>query len=263
MNSSHLLSVESLFLVAPHKVLLHNISFDVLPGETVCLVGESGSGKSLTLRSILGLLPCFSLSLQSGHIYFQQKNLLHVSSAEMSLIRKKHIGFVPQSPHASLNPLLPISRHILDVPFLNSKEKKDVREKAFHLLTKVGFSQPERIWKSRPHELSGGMKQRVLIALALLHSPQLLLLDEPTTALDVTLQSEVLDLLEALRSEFFFSMIFVTHDLKVVARIGDRVFVMQNGAIVERGPVPSILRNPSHPHTQELLNACLSKGLNQ
>lgn len=249
MSENKLLEVNALSLKNAEKPLLHSISFQLCKNEILCLVGESGSGKSLTLKSILGLLPSQDLQITHGSIYLNTTNLLTQDKETLRRIRSTQIGFVPQSAHTSLNPLRSIGKQLLEV-------HQSLYSEALDLLQIVGFADPEQIMHQRPHQLSGGMKQRVLLAMALLHKPELLLLDEPTTALDVTLQHEVLDLLLSLRKKYSLSMIFVTHDLGVVAKIADRVLVMKHGSIVEEGPVQDVLLHPSHIYTKELVDAC-------
>lgn len=249
MNQSTVLSVRSLTVQTEAKTVLHNVSFDLYSNEILCLVGESGSGKSVTLKSILKIIPPQTFSITSGEITVSNINLLTLSSEALRKVRSERIGFVPQSAHTSLNPLRSIGKQLLEI-------HKHLRSQAIELLHTVGFRDPENILSMRPHQLSGGMKQRALIAMALLNKPSLLLLDEPTTALDVTLQQEVLDLLLDLKKQFSLSMIFVTHDLGVVAKIADRVLVMKQGRIIEEGPVRTVLLSPSHRYTKELVSSC-------
>lgn len=255
MSSSPLLTVQALFLYSDERPLLQDVSFHLNSNETVCLVGESGSGKSLTLMSILGVVPS-PLSLHSGSIHLHSRELLTLTKEERREIRASTIGFVPQSPHTTLHPLRSIGKQLLEMASTSSRTKDEIKAHAHRLLKTVGFQNPSKLMEMRPHHLSGGMKQRVLIAMALLQQPKLLLLDEPTTALDVTLQSEVLDLLMRIKHEFALSLLFVTHDLGVVSRIADRVIVMKEGKVIEGGPVEKVLLTPSHSYTKELLSAC-------
>ena len=231
------------------------ITYDVAPGETVAVVGESGCGKSVSAMSILRLIPDPPGRIVSGSIMFDGKDLLALSEAEMRDVRGRDIGMIFQEPMTSLNPVLTIERQITET----LEEHLDVsreaaREKALEMLNLVGISDPERRLKQYPHHLSGGMRQRVMIAMALACGPKLIIADEPTTALDVTIQAQILHLLADLQREFRTGLILITHDLGVVARVADRVAVMYAGQFVEEGTALQIFQAPTPPYTQGLLN---------
>ena len=253
----NLLEVESLYinfktLWGVAKVL-NGVSFDIREGEIFGLVGETGCGKSVTALSILRLLP--PNARISGRILFKGENLLEKSEEELRKIRGKEISIVFQDPMTSLNPLFKIGEQMLDVIELHeglSREKAE--EHAKKLLKAVGLSDPGRILDSYPHELSGGMRQRIMIAMALSSNPSLLIADEPTTALDVTIQKQILELILDLRSKYKFSVLLITHDLGVVAGVCDRVGVMYAGNIVEIADTEELFENPLHPYTQGLLS---------
>lgn len=255
MSSTPLLKVSNLTLCLEKKNILKNISFDLHENETLCIVGESGCGKSLTLRSILGVLPSPSLEM-TGEIIFKDQNIRTLHPEKMRLVRKKEFGYVPQSPHANLNPMLSIETQMMQTFEGSNKQAYQIKKNIVEILKKVGFEDPELILYSRPHQLSGGMKQRVLIAMALMNFPAILLLDEPTTALDATLQKGVLQLLQSLKQEYALSIILVTHDLGVVEHSANRVAVMKDGQILEYGLVDTVFSQPSHSYTKDLLAAC-------
>ncbi len=228
---------------------INNISFDINEGEILALVGESGSGKSLTALSILGLEP--ANSVKSGRITFKDK-ILTASSYPPSL-RGKEIAYIPQDPLSSLNPVYRIQNQIFEAieiynPQLKHEEKY---QRSFEALKACGIADPERCLKAYPHELSGGMRQRIMIAMAIINNPSLLIADEPTTALDVTVQAIILELLKSLKK----TILFITHDLGVVAELADRVLVMKQGSIVEEADVYKLFANPQQSYTQELLKA--------
>ena len=231
------------------------ISFDLKRGEVVAIVGESGCGKSITAFSIMGLLSPPG-RVDSGEILFEGQNIAGLAREEMRKIQGNRISMIFQEPLTSLNPLLTIG-YQLDEPIrLHLKLGKEAaREKSLEMLRKVGMPRPEAVHASYPHELSGGMRQRVMIAMALSCNPSLLIADEPTTALDVTIQAQILELMKALRDDLQMTIVLITHDLGVVAEMADRVIVMYGGQIVEQGDTFSLFRNPSHPYTQGLLNS--------
>ena len=234
---------------ASNFIAVNQISFQIKQGEILALVGESGSGKSLTALSILGLQP-YTAKL-SGSIQFKDNNLLDTSYPNG--IRGKQIGFIPQDPLSSLNPMFTIANQLyeaIQVYHPNSSQSQ-LYKKCFDYLERVGIADPERCLKSYPHEISGGMRQRVMIAMALINEPDLLIADEPTTALDVTVQAVILQLLKSLGK----TILFITHDLGVVAEIADRVLVMKSGQIVESGSVYDIFEKPNQEYTRELLAA--------
>ena len=236
---------------------VRSISFDVAAGETLALVGESGSGKSSVAMSVLQLLPYPTAFHPTGSIGFEGRELLGAAESEMRKLRGNRIGLIPQEPLTALNPLHRVERQIAEAMRLhgNAPGRVEVRERVEHLLHLVGVRDPARRMRSYPHELSGGQRQRVMIAMALANEPDLLIADEPTTALDVSIQAQVLDLLHDLRQRLGMGMLLITHDLGVVRRMADRVCVMTDGEVVEEGPVAQVFDNPRHPYTQKLIDA--------
>lgn len=233
---------------------VNNISFEINEGEIVALVGESGSGKSVSALSIMGLNDPVIQYDKNSAIYFKGENLLKLTEKELRKIRGKEISMIFQDPMFSLNPVHPIGKQIAETIMIHHKVKyKDVEGKVIDLLRKVGIPDPENRIHDYPHQLSGGMRQRVMIAIALSCNPSLIIADEPTTALDVTIQAQILNLLKELQKEFGVSILIITHDLGVVAEIADRVLVMYCGEIVEEAKVESLFKNPRHPYTEGLL----------
>ncbi len=233
-----------------------HINFDILPGETVALVGESGSGKSVSALSILKLLPYPAASHPSGQIIFDGKETLTASDKTLREIRGNDVTMIFQEPMTSLNPLHTIERQIGEILSLHKgMGESEARTRTLELLNQVGIQQPERRLNAYPHQLSGGQRQRVMIAMALANEPKLLIADEPTTALDVTVQAQILKLLKSLQESHNLSMLFITHDLGIVRKIADRTCVMQHGKIVEQGKTADIFKNPQHPYTRLLLSA--------
>ncbi|MBI5263128.1 MAG: ABC transporter ATP-binding protein [Bradyrhizobium sp.] len=255
-----LLSVRDLS-VAFHQpsgstLAVDTISFEIKRGECVALVGESGSGKSVSALSILKLLPYPTASHPSGSIRFNGRELLSLSEHEMRGIRGNDISIIFQEPMTSLNPLHTIEAQIGEILQLHSGiSSADARKRTLELLTQVGIPDPETRLKSYPHQLSGGQRQRVMIAMALANKPDLLIADEPTTALEVTVQAQILALLAQIRARHGMSLLFITHDLGIVRRIADTVCVMNGGKIVEQGPVEQVFGAPKHPYTRDLLAA--------
>jgi len=238
------------------SLAVDRVSFDIRRGEVVALVGESGSGKSVTANSILKLLPYPAASHPSGEIHFNDRDLLTASDAELRAVRGNDITMIFQEPMTSLNPLHSIERQIGEILKLHQDiEGPAARVKILELLNQVGIREPEKRLAAYPHELSGGQRQRVMIAMALANRPELLIADEPTTALDVTVQAQILELLKNLKEEHGMSMLFITHDLGIVRKFADRVCVMTKGQIVETGPVEEIFTNPQHAYTRHLLAA--------
>ncbi|MCQ4631711.1 ABC transporter ATP-binding protein [Shinella sp. CPCC 100929] len=236
------------------SLAVDRVSFDIKRGEVVALVGESGSGKSVTANSILRLLPYPAASHPSGEIFFGGKDLLKASDATLRDVRGNDITMIFQEPMTSLNPLHSIERQIGEILELHQGiEGAAARTKILELLNQVGIREPEKRLAAYPHELSGGQRQRVMIAMALANRPELLIADEPTTALDVTVQAQILALLKNLKEEHGMSMLFITHDLGIVRKFADRVCVMTKGKIVETGPVEEIFSNPQHAYTRHLL----------
>ena len=232
------------------------VSFDIRKGETLALVGESGSGKSVTAHSILRLLPYPLARHPSGEIRYGGQDLLHASERTLQNIRGNRIAMIFQEPMTSLNPLQPIEKQIGEVLALHKGlTGAAARERILELLALVGIPEPARRLRALPHELSGGQRQRVMIAMALANEPELLIADEPTTALDVTVQLRILDLLKDLQARLGMAMLLISHDLNLVRRIAHRVCVMQRGCIVEQAACEHLFREPQHPYTRELLAA--------
>ncbi len=232
-----------------------SVSFDIRPGEHVGLVGESGSGKSVTSLAVMGLLPKRG-AFVSGHVRYAGRDLLGLSHREMSQLRGRDIAMVFQDPMTSLNPVVPIGVQLAEVISRhNDLSKREVRTRAGDLLAKVGIPDPARRLREYPHQLSGGMRQRVLIAIALACEPRLLIADEPTTALDVTIQAQVLEVLKELVADTQAALLMITHDLGVVAGLCDRVNVMYSGRIVESTSREALFGEPRHPYTGGLLRS--------
>ncbi len=233
---------------------VNDVSFHINAGETLGLVGESGCGKSVTSLALVRLLA--KSAKISGKALYNGRNLLDLSLEEMHQIRGKQIGMIFQEPMTSLNPVYKIGSQISETLRLHNKISNDeAKRQSLEMLRKVGIARPEEIMEEYPHQLSGGMRQRVMIAIAMINNPQLLIADEPTTALDVTIQAQILDLMRNLSRDFKTSLLLITHDLGVVAEMCDRVAVMYAGQIVEQGLVDDIFFNTNHPYTQGLLNA--------
>ncbi len=255
-----LLSVKDLS-VAFHQggktsLAVDRVSFDIAPGEVLALVGESGSGKSVSANSILRLLPYPAASHPSGKILFDGKDMLKASDAELRHVRGDDITMIFQEPMTSLNPLHSIERQIGEILALHQGMNfATARVRTLELLNEVGIREPEKRLKAFPHELSGGQRQRVMIAMALANRPKLLIADEPTTALDVTVQAQILELLSRLKVDYGMSILFITHDLGIVRKFADRVCVMTKGKIVETGAVEDVFENPSHEYTRHLLGS--------
>ncbi|MGH2595290.1 MAG: ABC transporter ATP-binding protein [Actinomycetota bacterium] len=234
---------------------IDGISFDLDDSETLGLVGESGCGKSMTLRAILGLLPR-GARVTKGQLLFRGVDLLTLDEDSIRDVRGRSIGIVFQEPMTALNPVMHVGDQIAEGPLAHlGLSKLAARERAFELMREVGIPDPGRRYASFPHELSGGMRQRVMIAIALSCEPALILCDEPTTAIDVTIQDQILKLLQRLQTSMGMSVIYVTHDLAVVAQMCRRVAVMYAAQIVETGPVESVFVEPTHPYTLGLLRA--------
>ena len=255
-----LLDVRDLSVAFRHQggssVAVDRISFDIKRGECVALVGESGSGKSVSALSVLKLLPYPAASHPSGSIRFRGRELLSLSENDIRGIRGNDISIIFQEPMTSLNPLHTIEDQIVEILQLHGNVSgRTARARTLELLTQVGIPDPETRLRSYPHQLSGGQRQRVMIAMALANEPDLLIADEPTTALDVTVQAQILTLLAEIRARLGMSLLFITHDLGIVRRIADRVCVMNGGKIVEHGPVEQVFTAPKHPYTKALLAA--------
>ncbi len=233
------------------------IDFELGKGETLGIVGESGCGKSVTALSIMRLLPIPAGQYYSGKIIFDGKDLLQISKEELCRIRGNRISMIFQEPMTALNPVLKIGNQLAEVLWLHRTDidKNAVYNETLQLLKHVGIPEPEQRLGEYPHQLSGGMRQRVMIAMALACKPDILIADEPTTALDVTIQAQILDLIARLQEETGMSVIFITHDMGVIAQLCDKVMVMYAGKIVEKGSVSSIFENPAHPYTEGLLSS--------
>lgn len=233
---------------------IRGVNFHLDKGETLAIVGESGSGKSVTSQAIMKLIPMPPGYFKRGEILFEGKDLVPLSEKEMQNVRGKEIGMIFQDPMTSLNPTMKVGKQITEVLFKHEKISKEAAKKrAVELLELVGIPMPEKRVNQFPHEFSGGMRQRVVIAMALAANPKLLIADEPTTALDVTIQAQILELMKDLQKKIDTSIIFITHDLGVVANVADRVAVMYAGQIVETGTVDEIFYDPRHPYTWGLL----------
>jgi microcin C transport system ATP-binding protein len=260
MTTEPLLSVQDLSVVfhsgGRQTLAVDHVSFDVGKGETVALVGESGSGKSVTALSILKLLPYPSAQHPSGSITFKGQDLLKASERDMRRVRGDDITIVFQEPMTSLNPLHTIEKQIAEILLLHrGLTGAAARARVIEVLTQVGIPDPEARLGAYPHQLSGGQRQRVMIAMALANEPDLLIADEPTTALDVTVQAQIIELLKDVKKRLGMSLLFITHDLGIVRKIADRVCVMKDGKIVEQGAVEQVFSAPQHPYTRALLAA--------
>jgi peptide/nickel transport system ATP-binding protein len=234
---------------------VNDVSFAIREGETVCIVGESGCGKSITALSLIGLIS-ENGKVEGGEINFSGKNLLKLSKKEVRRIRGNEIGMIFQEPMSSLNPVFTIGEQMIE-PLQEHLllSKKESYNKAMELITMLGIPNAQKIVNLYPHELSGGMLQRIMIAIAISCNPKLIIADEPTTALDVTIQAQILDILRDIKKEFNTSLLLITHDLGVVAEMADYVVVMYAGKVVEEGPVLELFANPQHPYTKGLLKA--------
>lgn len=231
------------------------VSFHIDKGETLCLVGESGSGKSVTSLSIMRLIATPPGKYESGEILFYGEDLLKKSEGEMRGIRGNSISMIYQEPMTSLNPVFTIGMQIMESLMLHKKlTRKQAKQETINILSLVGVPDPQQRISEYPHQLSGGMRQRVMIAMALCCEPELLIADEPTTALDVTIQAQILELMIKLKNELGMAILFITHDMGVVAEIAQRVIIMYGGKIVEEGKVEDIFNNPLHPYTIGLLS---------
>jgi peptide/nickel transport system ATP-binding protein/oligopeptide transport system ATP-binding protein len=240
------------------------VSFDVFPGETLAIVGESGSGKSVTSLSIMRLLPAATGKITGGHIMFRGRDLATLSEREMRAIRGREIGMIFQEPMTSLNPVHTIGDQISETVIRHEGvSRAKGLERAVEMLALVGIPEPRKRAANYPHQMSGGMRQRAMIAMALACRPALLIADEPTTALDVTIQAQILELMKDLQRQMGMAIIFITHDLGVVAEVADRVLVMYAAQAVETGPVGEIFANPRMPYTAGLMGSIPRLGASE
>ena len=236
--------------------VVRNVSFEIKKNETLGLVGESGSGKSVTSKAIMRLIAEPPGKIANGEILFEGKNLLKMKEKQMQKVRGKDIAMIFQEPMTSLNPLYTCGSQIAEAILLHNKcSKQEARERAVELLKMVGIPAPESRLKQYPFEFSGGMRQRIIIAIALACNPKLIVADEPTTALDVTVQAQIMELIGSLQKELDMAVILVTHDLGVVASLCDRISIMYGGNIMEEGTTDEIFYDPKHPYTKGLLNS--------
>ncbi|ESU32658.1 peptide ABC transporter ATP-binding protein [Bacillus sp. 17376] len=235
---------------------IRGVNFELKKGETLAIVGESGSGKSVTTKAIMRLLPPGNSEIKQGEILFEGRDLAKLTDKQMQKIRGQDISMIFQDPMTSLNPTMTVGKQIME-PLIKHQNmsKSAARERVLQLLKLVGIPQPELRIKQYPHQFSGGMRQRVVIAIALACNPKILIADEPTTALDVTIQAQILELMKDLQKKIDTSIIFITHDLGVVANVADRVAVMYGGKIVEIGTVDEVFYNPQHPYTWGLISS--------
>ena len=253
-NTQNLLKVDNLCISINKNDIIKDVSIQINKGEMIGLVGESGCGKSLTALSIIKLIDENVMKVKSGEIQFLGKNLLSKTEKELEKIRGKEISMIFQEPMTSLNPVFSIGDQINEVLFIhNNLSKKIATDKTIDLLSKVGIPRPEVSYKKYPHQLSGGQRQRVMIAMALACSPKLLIADEPTTALDVIVQSQILNIINNLRRELNMSVLLITHDLGLVQDFCDRVYVMYDGKILENADSVKLFKSPQHQYTKDLL----------
>jgi len=258
MNNSPILTVKNLKVdIASDNgriSIINRINFKLFKGETLCIVGESGCGKSFTALSIMRLLP--NNAKTTGKILFNGKDLLSLEEEKIRKIRGKEISMIFQDPLTSLNPVFTIYDQLKETILAHIKaHKTTIKKRCIEILKEVRIEDPEARLFSYPHQLSGGLRQRILIGMALALSPKIVIADEPTTALDVTIQAEILDLFNTLKREKNLSAIYITHDLSVVSEVGDRIIIMYSGIIVEQGPKHKILLSPKHPYTKGLIES--------
>ncbi len=256
-NREKVLQVKNLYITfntfsgKVHAV--RGVNFDLHKGETLAIVGESGSGKSVTNKAIMGILSK-NANIEDGQILYKDKDLTKFSDKQFTKIRGSEISMIFQDPMSSLDPVMKIGKQIMEAMLVKENiSKAEAKEKALNLMAAVGIPEPEKRFNQYPFQFSGGMRQRIVIAIALACDPDILICDEPTTALDVTIQAQILDLIKEIQEERQISVIFITHDLGVVANVADRVAVMYAGKIVETGTVDEIFYNPQHPYTWSLL----------
>ncbi|MBZ6078372.1 ABC transporter ATP-binding protein [Microvirga puerhi] len=267
-RQSPLLQVENLsirFDGAPLGInVVDNVSFSVAKGKTLCIVGESGCGKSVTALSLMGLLPTPPARIVGGTANFGGRDLFSLSERERADMRGNQTAMIFQEPMTSLNPAFTVGDQIIEGILRHRRiSKAEAKERALEMLRRVRIPAPEKRMRAYPHEMSGGMRQRIMIAMALANEPQLLIADEPTTALDVTIQAQIISLIRRLQDESGMAMILITHDLGVVAEVADEVVVMYAGRIVEAGSVDAIFEDPQHPYTIGLMGSVPSLGRRQ
>jgi peptide/nickel transport system ATP-binding protein len=253
LDAAPLLSVQNLRIAFGKHEAVRGISFAIAPGETLGLVGESGSGKSATALAMMRLLP--PSASMSGNVTFNSEDLLTLPEEAMRRHRGQSIAMIFQEPMTALNPVMKVGRQIAEALLAHAPRtpRREVRARVLAAMHEVGLPEPELRYDNYPHQFSGGQRQRIVIAMAILNKPALLIADEPTTALDVTVQAQVLALLKKLRAEHGCAMLFISHDLAVVAQVADRIVVMRHGEIVEHGSVQQVMTNPSHAYTRSLL----------
>ena len=259
-NKNELLSVRDLqtyfYTLDGVAKAVDGVSFSLQKGETIALVGESGCGKSITALSVMGLVPQPAGKVIGGEIFFNGANLLDYPERAMLDVRGDKIAMIFQEPMTALNPLMSIGHQIAEMYTRHRNiSKKECWERSVSMLEKVQIPSPEKRAKDYPHQLSGGMRQRVMIAMALACNPEVLIADEPTTALDVTIQAQIIDLMQRLKEDFDTSILMITHDLGVVAEVAQRIIVMYAGKVIEEGSVFAIFENPRHPYTKALLKS--------
>ena len=248
------LSVQGLTVEFPAGPAVQDLSLNVYPGELVALVGESGCGKSQTVLSIMGL-QSETAKITAKSMLFQGNSLLHLTEEQKNELRGKELSMIFQEPMTALNPVMKVGRQIAEAAIVHGCPKGEAKARALAMMEEVGLPDVRRLYEEYPHRLSGGMRQRATIAMALLNRPALLIADEPTTALDVTTQAQILELLQKLNRELQTAVLLISHDLEVIHRLCSRVFIMYAGRVVESGPVQDVLSNPGHPYTQGLLSS--------
>jgi peptide/nickel transport system ATP-binding protein len=250
-----LLSIENLNICFGSTQAVRGLSLSIAPGESLGLVGESGSGKSVTALAVLRLLD--AAATVSGRIEFDRRDLVALPAEEMRRLRGREIAMIFQEPMTALNPVLPVGEQIAEAVRVHQRElsRRQVREKVIEAMQAVSLPDPAGGYGDYPQQFSGGQRQRILIAMAIANRPRLLIADEPTTALDVTVQAQILELLADLRERFGLAMLFISHDLAVVSQVADRVAVMRHGLLLEEAPRAAIFREPLHPYTRSLLGA--------
>lgn len=240
------------------------VSFEIYPGETVGIVGESGSGKSVTMLSAMRLLPITARLQTSGRVLFRGRDMLRISKRELRAIRGKDVALIPQDPMTCLDPVLRVGAQLREALCAHANlSRRAARQRAIELLTTVGLPEPEQRYNQFPHEFSGGMRQRAMIAMGIANEPALLIADEPTTALDVTIQAQIMDVLRAAQRDTHAGLALITHDLGLIAEMADRVVVMYAGRVVESGDVHTIFNSPRHPYTAGLLASLPQAGARQ